>query len=286
MSKLITVKQKWEPFNKQIFSSPWICKIISWSNFNILPEVIWGRFVGTHENGGYVYISAEEGEVIKTGQKNKVKGFSEDTLYYKVIKENTLDGQNIIKINNGSYKEAIGYYEDTIYGDDDLFFPIIKKSKSSKRILPEEKYIITPEDKPSFPVPPFFNIPITLPTNKLMKQISEKYEKKKYDFLPEKEEVFFQKLVEPSIKKNENILDETMSYFKKLIIIAEKFLAQASIYNVADYLLIQKDITTAKKIVLRLNIMKRAKNFNEVFKEVKEAKEVNKEKKLIRAIEI
>lgn len=62
------VAQSWSSYNQRRYSRPWIAKITSWP-VGGRPEMAWGRYIGD-DGGGEVEIEAQEGDIIRTGQKD------------------------------------------------------------------------------------------------------------------------------------------------------------------------------------------------------------------------
>lgn len=59
---------KYGSYNKRRYSRPWIAKVTSWP-VGGRPELLWGGYVGD-DNGGECEIEAEEGDILKSGQKD------------------------------------------------------------------------------------------------------------------------------------------------------------------------------------------------------------------------
>ena len=62
------IRVNYDGYNSRRFSRPWISKVVSWPEGG-KPVVGWGSYVGD-DNGGYVAISAVDGDIIRHGQKD------------------------------------------------------------------------------------------------------------------------------------------------------------------------------------------------------------------------
>jgi hypothetical protein len=77
------IEIKTDSYNQRRYSKPWIAVV----NFSNTPkgEYAWGDWVGDHNNGsnGILVISAEEGDIIASGQKD-YRGNKTEITYYQV----------------------------------------------------------------------------------------------------------------------------------------------------------------------------------------------------------
>jgi hypothetical protein len=85
------------PYNWRRYSRPWIGRIIKW-DVGKKPELEWGRFCGSDDDGGDCEIEAYSGDITRTGQRDHRKVWKSDNDWFIVG-----DDGEIITDRNGYY---------------------------------------------------------------------------------------------------------------------------------------------------------------------------------------
>ena len=75
-------------YNSRRYSKPWISKVTAWPEGKP-PTVEFGSYIGD-DNGGYVAISAEAGDIIRHGQKDNRQPKNNTYDWHVVLSDGSL----------------------------------------------------------------------------------------------------------------------------------------------------------------------------------------------------
>lgn len=78
--KKIRVTIEWDSYNFRRYSKPWISRVVAW-NGSEKPELEWGQFLGTAEDGGVTEVYARVGDIVRWGQKDYRKVYGSVNKY-------------------------------------------------------------------------------------------------------------------------------------------------------------------------------------------------------------
>ncbi len=69
MENKIRVTIAWDEYNHRRYSKPWIAKVVGWDESE-KPNLEWGQWLGTPDDGGDIEVYASVGDIIRWGQKD------------------------------------------------------------------------------------------------------------------------------------------------------------------------------------------------------------------------
>ena len=87
--KKIRVTIEWDSYNFRRYSKPWIARVVDW-NGSEKPELEWGQWLGTADDGGVIEVYASVGDIIRWGQKDYRKMYRSDNEFGVVREDGTI----------------------------------------------------------------------------------------------------------------------------------------------------------------------------------------------------
>lgn len=95
-----TARVEFEGYNARRFSRPWIAIVTEWT-VGGRPELEFGSFVGSANDGGYCEIAAKEGDIIRWGRKD-TRG------NYSINKWGVFRSGEVVEIDQGEARDLFG----------------------------------------------------------------------------------------------------------------------------------------------------------------------------------
>lgn len=77
-------------YNPRRYSKPWIAKVTNWE-IGKKADLEWGRWLGTPGSGGLTEIEANEGDIVRWGQKDNRQGTGTRAYWGVVQKDASID---------------------------------------------------------------------------------------------------------------------------------------------------------------------------------------------------